>query len=90
MKPQLPALVMPLSTTETAAQAGSALQGRATLSDGSSGANPTSAADPTVYIDDALHDRARDISSYLQDFAGFKRRISHAALNVRIRKKRFG
>lgn len=89
MKPQLPALVMPLSTVSGTARAGNTLQGRATLPDGGCGADPTSAANSTVHIDDAFHDAGGDIPCHAQDLAGFKR-ISHTALNVRTRKKRFG
>ena len=92
MKPQLPALMMPLSTLSGTAQAGNTLQGRATLTlpDGGCGADPTSAANSTVYIDGAFHGPAGNMPCHARDLAGFKRRISHTALNVRTRKKRFG
>lgn len=90
MKSQLPALVMPLSTVSGTDRTGNTLQGCATLSDGGCGADPTSAANSTVYIDGAFHGPVGNIPGYAQDPSGFKRRISHTALNVRTRKKRFG
>ena len=90
MKPQLPALVMPLSTVSGTARAGNTLQGRATLTDRGCGADSTSAANSTVYIDDAFHGPGGNIPCHAQDLAGFKRRIFNTALNVRTRKKRFG
>lgn len=89
MKPQLPALVMPLSTVSETAQAGSTLQRRATLSDGGCGSDRASATNSTVHADGTFHGRSGSIPSYA-DAAGLKRHNRHASLNVRAGKKRFG
>lgn len=90
MKPQLPALVMPLSTASGTAQAGSALQRRAPLSDGGCGPDRASGANSTVYTDGIFHGPAGNIPSYAHAAAGFKRHNRHASLKVRTGKKRFG
>ncbi len=93
MKPQLPALVMPLSTTETAVQAGGDLEGHPTLPGGGFSTDPISAAHSKIYVDNALRGRAPNISSYLQSLIDLKWRmqgIFHTTISVRNRKKRFG
>lgn len=90
MKPQLPALVMPLSTASGPAQAGSTLQRRVPLSDGDCGSDRASGANLTGYTDSTFPGPAGNIPSYAHDAAGLKRHNRHASLNVRVGKKRFG
>ncbi|MGH8763191.1 MAG: hypothetical protein ACREUR_08165 [Nitrosospira sp.] len=90
MKPQLPALVMPLSTVSETAQADRSLQGRTTLSDGGCGPDRTSATSSAVHADGTFHGPAGSIPSYAHNTAGLKRHNRHVPPNVRTGKKRFG